>query len=153
MPPRLGKDPVPRVNQNDGQVRGGGPGGHVPRVLLVTGGVGDDEVTLGSRKIPVGDIDRDLLLPLGFETVRQQREVELRPGADAGRVRLQGMEMILVDGLRVMEEASDQGGLAIVDAPHGREAQQVLGRTLLEELVNAQKYPSRFLISIEPSAS
>src|ERR1017187_7242746 len=35
---------VARIDQDDGEVSGGGAGGHVARVLLVAGGVGDDEL-------------------------------------------------------------------------------------------------------------
>src|SRR6202012_2709346 len=40
VPPRLLVQPVARVDQDDGQVGGGGAGDHVPGVLNVAGGVG-----------------------------------------------------------------------------------------------------------------
>ncbi len=54
------------------------------------------------------------------------------------------VHLILVDRLRIVEQPSDQRALAVVDAA---------GRADAEEPTRHQKYPSRFLISIEPSWS
>jgi hypothetical protein len=40
-------------------------------------GVGDDELPLRRREVPVGDVDRDALLPLGAQAVGEQREVDV----------------------------------------------------------------------------
>src|SRR6266550_2287040 len=153
MPLRLDEYPKARVNKDDCEVRGRRSGDHVPRVLLMAGGVCDDEVALRRRKIAIGDIDRDLLLSLGFEAIRQQGKVEHGSGADAGRVRFQGMQVILIDRLRVVQQAPDQGRFAVVHTPQCREPKQVFRCVLLKKFLYAQKYPSRFFVSIEPSAS
>ena len=61
-------------------------------------------------------------------------------------------QLVFVDAFGIVEQATDQGALAVVDAAGGRETKQTHGS------INApvsshvtQKYPSRFLISIEPS--
>ena len=36
-------------------------------------------------------------------------------------------DLVFVDALRVVEQAADQGGLAVVDAAGGGEAEQILG--------------------------
>ena len=66
-----------RVDQQDGELGGGGAGRHVARVLLVAGRVGDDERAPGGREIAIGDVDGDALLALGGEAVDQQREIEI----------------------------------------------------------------------------
>ena len=44
------------------------------------GRVGDDELAPAGREVAVGDVDRDALLALGLEAVRQQRQVDLAAG-------------------------------------------------------------------------
>src|SRR5208283_53251 len=44
MPPRLGKEPLPGIHQNDCQLGRGSAGDHIPGELLVSGGIGDDEL-------------------------------------------------------------------------------------------------------------
>jgi hypothetical protein len=87
---------LPRVDQDDGEVRGRGAGGHVPRVLLVTGRVGDDEAPCGCGEEAIGDVDGDALLALGLQAVDQQGEVQPRPlRAEAARVGLERAQLIL----------------------------------------------------------
>ena len=80
-------------------------------------------------------------------------------GADPAAVGLEGGQLILEDHLGVVEEAPDQGRLAVVDAAAGKEAQQRLvlvrvqvrfdvGRNEIRD-VRHQKYPSCFFFSIE----
>ena len=164
VPARLRQQPLARVDQDHRAVRGRGAGDHVPRVLLVPGRVGDDELAPVGREVAVGDVDRDPLLALGREAVEQQREVEivaLRP--DLLRVDLERRELVLEQHLRLEEQPSDQRALAVVDAAAGDEAQHALalvrlqvGEDVLGEQVGAvhhQKYPSCFFFSIEPLES
>ena len=69
--------PLARVDEHDRQIRRGGAGDHVARVLLVAGGVGDDELALVGGEEAVGDVDGDALLALGGEAVDQQGEIDL----------------------------------------------------------------------------
>ena len=81
---RLGEDAFARIDEDDGEVCGGGAGGHVAGVLLVAGGVGDDELAALGGEVAVGDVDGDALLALGAEAVGELGEVDggLRlPGA------------------------------------------------------------------------
>ena len=59
VPLRLGLDALPRVDENDGQIRGRCAGRHVPRVLDVARRVGDDEAAPGRGEIAVRHVDRD----------------------------------------------------------------------------------------------
>jgi len=66
----------------------------------------------GVAKVAVGDVDRDALLPFGPQAVGEQGEVGvvLAPGP-AGP--LDRSELILKDRLGVVQQAPDQGALAI----------------------------------------
>ncbi len=57
--------PLAGVHQDQREVGGRGPRHHVPGVLDVTRGVGDDEVAPRRGEVAVGDVDRDALLALG----------------------------------------------------------------------------------------
>ena len=66
---------------------------------------------LRRRERAVGDVDRDALLALGAQAVGEQREVE-----PVDRALLDVRELVGQDGLGVVEQAADQGRLAVVDA-------------------------------------
>ena len=139
VPLGLREDPVAGVDEDDRQVGGRGPGGHVARVLLVAGGVGDDELPLVGGEVAVGDVDRDPLLPLVLEAVGEEREIDLvARRAVAARVLLDRGELVFVDHLRFVEQPADERALAVVDAPAGDEPQQLLALVLCEVFVDVR---------------
>lgn len=71
--------PLAGVDQDDGQIAGGGAGGHVARVLLMARGVRDDKFALGGGEIAVGHVDGDALLALRLQAVYQQRQSSFSP--------------------------------------------------------------------------
>jgi hypothetical protein len=77
-------------------------------------------------EVAVGDVDRDALLALGPEPVGQERQVRVGVAA-ALRGLLDVLELVLEDRLRVVEEAADQGRLAVVDGAGGGEADELGG--------------------------
>ena len=99
-------------------------------------------MNLRSRRgeVPVGHVDGDALLPLGPQAVGQQRQVGVAVAPLAAGA-LHRVELVREDRLGVVEQPADQGGLAVVDAAGGGQAQQ-LGH---------QKYPS-FLRSSMPAS-
>jgi hypothetical protein len=109
----------------------------------VAGRVRDDERAPLGREEAVGDVDRDPLLALGPEAVQEQREVEAAVlGADAARVGLERLQVVVEELLRVEEQPPDQRRFAVVDAAAGDEAQQaplLAGLELGEDLGGAQK--------------
>ncbi len=112
------------VDEHEREVGGRGAGHHVPRVLHVARGVGDDELALGRGEVAVGDVDRDALLPLGPQAVGEEREVGVvEPLVPAGA--LDGLQLVLEDLLRVEEQAPDQGRLAVVDGARRGESQHL----------------------------
>ena len=115
--------PVPRVDQDDGQVGGGRARHHVAGVLHVPGRVGDDELALRRGEVAVGHVDGDALLALGAEAVGQQREVRRVVAARAVLASLDGLELVLEDGLGIVEQPPDERAFAVVDAAGGREAE------------------------------
>ena len=112
------------IDQDDREVRGRGTGHHVAGVLDVPRRVGDDEFPLRGREIAVGDIDGDPLLALGFEAVGQQGEIDVLI-ATLLRRGLHRFELVFENVLRVIEQAPDQGALAVVDRAGGGKPQQV----------------------------
>ncbi len=122
-----------RIDQDHGKVGGGGAGDHVAGVLLVAGGIGDDELALLGREKAVGDVDGDALFALGGESIDQQREVDFLPlRADALGIVLQRGKLILEDHLGIVEQPADQRRLAIIDAAAGDEAQHRLVLVLIK---------------------
>jgi hypothetical protein len=77
-------------------------------------------------EVAVGDVDRDALLALGAQTVRQQGEVDVAVAAPP-RGLLDVLELVLEDRLRVVQETADERRFAVVDGAGGREADE-LGR-------------------------
>jgi len=104
---RLVGQPAARVDEDQREVRRGGSGGHVARVLRVAGAVVQHEAPPRGGEVPVGDVDRDALLALGAEAVGEQREV-LEPRLLIGH-----------EGLGVEQQAADQRRLSVVDRPGG----------------------------------
>ena len=120
-------DALARVDQHDRQIGGRGAGDHVARVLLVPGGVGDDEPPLGGREVAVGDVDRDALLALGAQAVGQQRQVEEVAAHAALAGLLDVLQLVAEHLLGVVQQPPDQRALAVVDRARGGEAQQIGG--------------------------
>jgi hypothetical protein len=94
--------------------------------------VGQDETALRGGEVAVGDVDGDALLALGAQTVGQAREVELAVAP------AQVVELVGEDRLGVVEQASDQRRLAVVDRAGRREAQE-LGARRSRPVARAQK--------------
>ena len=85
--------------------------------------VGDDELASVGGEVAVGDINRDTLLALGAEPVHEQREIKIFAlRSRLAAVRLQRGELIVEQRLAVIEQPAEQGRLAIVDRPAGKQA-------------------------------
>ena len=123
----LDQHALPGVDHQHGEVGGRGAGRHVAGVLLVAGRVGDDEGAPRRREEAIGDVDGDALLALGLEPVDEQGEIDVLAGrAVAPRILLERRQLVLEDQLGIIEEAADQGRLAVIDRAAGEEAQQAL---------------------------
>ena len=141
VPPRLAGETLPSIHQDHGDIGRGGTGRHVAGVLLVAGRVGDDERALVGGEETIGDIDGDALLALGLETVHEEGEVDLGAlGAVLARIALQRRHLIVEDLLGVVQEAADQGRLAVIDGAAGDEAQHFLALVSGEEAVVAEGF-------------
>ena len=124
MPPRLCEQALARVDHEHGKVGGRRRRRHIAGVLLVAGRVRNDEgAAVGGEEAP-RDIDRDALFALGFQSVEQQREVEIAAGgAVAAGVARERPLMIFEQELCVVEQPADERRLAVVDRTAGEEAQ------------------------------
>jgi len=157
VPAGLGQQALARIHQHHRQVRGGCAGGHVAGVLLVAGAVGDDELAPFGAEEAIRDVDGDALLPLRGQAIDQQREIELAAlGAVPAAVRFQRGDLVVQQQFGVVQQAPDQGALAVVHAAAGDEPQQALGFVLLQvggDVRGHQKYPSCFFFSIDAAGS
>ena len=139
--PALLDEALAGVDQHEGEVGRGGTGHHVPGVLGVARGVGDDELAARRREVAVRHIDRDALLALGPQAVGEQRQVRVLEALVAARA-LDGLELVLEDVLALVEQAADEGALAVVDRTGGGEPEQL-----------HQKYPSFLRSSMAASVN
>ncbi len=118
-----------RVDKDHREFGGRSPGRHIARVLLVPRRIGDDKGALRRREEAIGDVDRDALLPLVFEPIEQQREIEIVAGrAEPSRFAPQCAELVVEDRAAFVEQAADQCRFAVVDRPAGQQTQQILAR-------------------------
>ena len=78
---------ISRVDEQDREVRRRGTRRHVPGVLFVPRRIREDELATGGGEIPVRDVDRDALFPLGAKAVGEQGEIDWSGGRflDAAR--------------------------------------------------------------------
>ena len=106
VPARLREQALGGVDQQDGEVGGGGAGRHVARVLDVAGRVGDDEAAVRRGEEAVGDVDGDALLALRLQPVDEQREVDVL----AVRAVLLGIALQLRDLVLHQEVRSRRAG-------------------------------------------
>jgi len=90
----------------------------------VTGGVRDDELSLGSGEITVGDVDGYALFSFGSKAIRKQGQVDVLVPSFL-TASFNGFKLIFEDCFGVMEEPTDQGALSIVHASRGSEAEQI----------------------------
>ena len=88
------------------------------------GRVGELEAPRGSHERAVGDVDRDALLALGAEAVRQEREVDVAVAATLARL-LHVLELVGHHLLRVVEEPPDERRLPVVDGAARDEAKEL----------------------------
>ena len=117
-------NPFARVDEDDGEVGGGSTRDHVARVLNVTRGVGNDELTARGGKVTVSHVDRDALFALGAEPIGEQREVDHGIAAAAGTF-LHRAQLVLENALRVVEQAADKRRLAVIDRTSSGKTEKV----------------------------
>ncbi len=120
MTPGLVEDALASVDEDHREVARRRAGGHVARVLLVPGRVGDDELAPRRVEVAVRHVDRYPLLALGAEAVGEQGEVHVAVAAPLGGL-LNVLELVLEDRLGVEQEAADKRRLAVVDRAGGCE--------------------------------
>src|SRR5436190_1949418 len=137
MAPGLARDTGPRVYHDQSEIGGRGAGRHVAGVLLMAGCVGDDELAPLGREEPICHVDRNLLLALGRKSVEQERKVQLPAQRSMlARFGCQRLDLIVEQELRLIEQAPDQGGLAMINRAAGDEAQETLALLLAQEILD-----------------
>ncbi len=130
VPPGLLDHAVAGVDQDDRELGGGRAGDHVAGVLHMARGVGQDEPAPRRGEVAVGHVDGDALLAFRPESVGEERQVGCFLAAVGGGER-DGFQLVGEDRLGVVQQASHEGGLAVVDGPGRGEPQEGGGRELL----------------------
>src|SRR4029079_1807122 len=125
------------------------------RVLDVPGRVCELEAARGGDERAIGDVDRDPLLALGSEPVVEERQVDVAAAAPLAR-RIDVLELVGHDLLRVEEQAPDERRLAVVDRAARDETQELARGGLAGEQLREvdrlhQKKPIRLRSSIAAS--
>ena len=113
-----------RINQDQREIRRRGARHHIAGVLHMPGAVGDDELAFRGREVAVRNINRDPLLTLGSEPIGEQRQVHALI-ASVHRRGFSRFELILEDGLGVIEQSPDERGFSIIDRATGQKPEQV----------------------------
>ena len=133
VPPCLNLDPMSCVDQNDCEVTGRGARGHVSGVLLVTRAVGNDELAFAGAEVPIGHIDGDALFTFTFESIHQKRKVRLfTRGTALDAVAGDGLKLVFVDHFGVVQKASNERALAIINTAAREETQELFPFMLLQ---------------------
>ena len=124
MPLRLCEYSVAGINQDDGRVRRGSSGGHVPCVLFMAGTVGNDEFAAGGGEVPVGYINGYSLFPFRFKAVQQQGVINFTCSSSSifftGFAQL--CQLVVKNQFAVIKEASDECRFPVVHGTAGKYA-------------------------------
>ena len=102
-----------RVDDQNRTVRLRGAGDHVAQEFGVTGRVDQHHVARAGAEADLSGVDGDALVALGLQRIQQKRPFERHaaPGADG----FQHFELALGQAAGLMQQASDQRGLAVID--------------------------------------
>lgn len=127
MAQRLDEHALARVDQDHGQIGGRCAGRHIACVLLVSGRVGDNKFAPGRREKPIGDINGNALLALGFQPVQQQGEVHFIARCPVlFRIPLEHGKLVIKDEPGIVQKPPDQRGFAVIDRSAGDQTQHTL---------------------------
>ena len=86
------------------------------------GSVGDNELAAWRREVAVSDVDGDALLALVAQTIGEVGEVDRAAAGDVGGA-FERLELVFHEVFRVVEQAADERGLAVVHRAAGVEPQ------------------------------
>ena len=75
--------------------------------------VGDNEFSLGCRKVAVCDIDSDALFAFRAQTIGQEGQVYVFIAAGLTRL-FDGFELVLENGFAVVEQSANEGRLTVI---------------------------------------
>ncbi len=79
MPYGLFENPFPGINQYYSQISSACTGNHIPCILNMSRGIGNNEFSCRSCKIPVGNINCDTLFALSSQAVCKERQIKFFP--------------------------------------------------------------------------
>ncbi|MCY1373335.1 hypothetical protein D9M69_606030 [compost metagenome] len=112
--------PFAGIYQDNDEVRVRSTRHHIPGVLDVPRGIGNNKFTAFGLEIFVGYINGDALFAFGFQAVSQDSQVY-------GTVIiftigfLNGFQLVIQDGVGIVQQAPDQGAFPVVNRSCGDE--------------------------------
>ena len=113
VPPRLLAHAFIRRDEQHRGIRAGRAGDHVLQELLVARRVDDDVGARGRLELNLRRVDRDVLLLLLEQRIEQEGVLELHPLLADSRLDL--LDLAVGQRLGVVENATDERGLAVID--------------------------------------
>ncbi|MBA7698074.1 hypothetical protein ES703_106749 [subsurface metagenome] len=113
MPPRLIAHAFQGVDDQHSTVGLRGAGDHVTQEFGVAGRVDQHDVARIGAEADLRGVDGDALVALGLQRIEQERPLKghAAPCAD----RLEHFELALGQAAGFVQEAADEGGLAVID--------------------------------------
>ena len=121
-------DAMAGVDKKHHYLGGRHAGDRIAGVLHVPRGIGEDEGALIRGEVAISHVDGNALLTLGPQAVDKQGKVHAVETAVSGGA-LHRLDLVREHGLGVIEQAADEGGLAVINGAGGAQAQ---GIALLE---------------------
>jgi hypothetical protein len=91
----------------------------------MSGRVDQDDITRGGAQPNLAGVDGDALIALGLQSVEQERPFERH--AAAGAHGLERVELAVRKTVRFVQQAADQGRLAVIDMADDDNAHQGAG--------------------------
>ena len=122
VPARLVAHAFGRVDDQQGGIGLRGAGDHVAQELGVSGRVDQHDVARGRAQPDLAGIDGDALVALGLQGVEQKRPFERHAAARTHG--LERVELALGKAVRFVQQATDQGRLAVIDMADDDDAHQ-----------------------------
>ena len=111
-----------RIDDQHGRVGLRGAGDHVAQKLGVARRIDEDDVARGGAEADLAGIDGDALIALGLQRVEQERPFERHAAPRADR--LERVELAVGQVAGLVQQAADQGRLAVIDVADDDDANE-----------------------------
>src|SRR6056300_707829 len=137
MATSLCKNTMARINKDYGELTVGSASSHIPGILFMARCVSDNKFALGCGKIAIGNINSNALFAFCLQAISQQCQIKtIIRGTGFHAVRPEGIKVILINHLGVVEQTSNKSAFTIVNTATGEQTQQFLAFMLGQVGIN-----------------